>query len=465
MKIRGKIKIVTLTMAFVLILSACKSKEERYELTNYVGSSAVTFEKRSGIDLEEQSNGVYLMKDVAQVMVTGKDVTSIKLMNQAGDYMLFGVKIGMSRTEVEQLLAGIFGKEIAKTNNSTNNTVMYTYLKDDKELYITFDQEKETVIDISYYKVEASREEEKEAENSGELMIMIGDERVYYNEAMVYLKSVQKNYEADYGKNIWDVDLMGNGETFGDLIKDEVVKQITELKVIRDKAKEMNINLSEEELADAHGYAKEHYEGLTEEDIDQYLVTRELLEQVYEENMLADKVFETLTINVDTNVSDIESKQITVWHILINSVDYDEEGNKVELSAEAKEAAYDKVVSLLEQAKETEDFYALAEANSQADTIEYTFGRGKGPSEYSSAFEQASFTLKTGQVSNIITTDYGWHIIYCVTDFNEDATIQVKENIIDQRRNKIFSNNYKEWSANYDVVVNSEAWDKVSYAD
>ena len=75
MKLRGKIKIITLTLFLTLVLTACKSKEERYELTNYVGGSVAVFQKRSGVDLEEQSNGVYIMKDVAQVMVTDKDVT------------------------------------------------------------------------------------------------------------------------------------------------------------------------------------------------------------------------------------------------------------------------------------------------------------------------------------------------------------------------------------------------------
>jgi len=107
----------------------------------------------------------------------------------------------------------------------------------------------------------------------------------------------------------------------------------------------------------------------------------------------------------------------------------------------------------------------LAEANSEADNIEYTFGRGGGPTDYSVAFEQAAFTLRTGEVSDIISTDYGWHILYCVSDFNADATTQIKEKIIEQRRNEVFSKLYTEWSAEYDIVINSEAWDAVTYEE
>ncbi|NLL73619.1 MAG: hypothetical protein GX237_08840, partial [Clostridiales bacterium] len=73
--------------------------------------------------------------------------------------------------------------------------------------------------------------------------------------------------------------------------------------------------------------------------------------------------------------------------------------------------------------------------------------------------------LKTGEISYIITTEYGWHIIYCVTDFNEDATTRVKEATIEERRVDLFADIYTNWSASYDVVINSETWDAISLKD
>lgn len=75
---------------------------------------------------------------------------------------------------------------------------------------------------------------------------------------------------------------------------------------------------------------------------------------------------------------------------------------------------------------------------------------------------RAAFTLKTGEISDLISTEYGWHIIYCVTDFNEDATTQVKEFIIEERRVNQFAELYSQWSSEYDVIINSDVWDGIS---
>lgn len=462
--LKAVILIITVMLAMPFF-SACTSDAEKLELTNYSGQSVKKFEKKTGARLTEESSGVYGIEGSLQFMAPEGKINAITLLDNSGNYTLLGIKTGMSKEEAEKKLAGLYGEAVSKTINQDNKSCTYSYAGTDSVVYVSYDIDTGTVAGISYY-MEASagkREENEITADAGELVMIVGNKRVFYNEAMVYLKSVQEMYETDYGKDIWDIDILGKGISFGEQIKEEVLKQITELKIINEEAKKLGITLNEDEEAEALSYAEEHYKGLKNEDIDRYLITPELLKMVYEDNMLAEKAFETLTINVDTEVSDIEAKQITVQHILIYSVGFDEEGNKVPLSAEEREEAYDKALNLLVEARKTDDFYSLAQGNTEADTIENTFGRGQGPSEYSKAFEQAAFTLRTGEVSDIITTDYGWHIIYCVTDYNEDATIQAKEKIIEGRRTEMFSELYADWSKEYDVIINSELWDAVTF--
>lgn len=454
-------KISLLIIFLIPFLSGCRIDESNYELTNFTGKSINTFERKTKTDLIKEGNGVYKIEGILQLIAPKGDITSITVLADSKDYKLFGVEIGMDKALAEEKLKKIYGVETNKTIESDKASITYTYRDKDSEFYISFDIDTDLVTEMSYYYIKSDSQGVGDT-NAGELIALVGDTRVYYNEAMVYLKSAQENYEVDYGKGIWDVDIFGNGKTFGEYIKEEVIKQITQLKVISDKAAQLGITLTEEEKADAASYAAEHFAGLSDADIDRYLVTQELLEQIYSENILAEKVFETLTIDVDTNVSDLTARQITVQHILVYGTELNDEGSRVPLTLEQREIAYAKINTLLEKARSGEDFYTLAEANSEAEVIEYTFGRGGAPEEYSQAFEQASFNLKTGEISGLITTEYGWHIIYCVSDFNEDATTQVKEAIIEERRTKLFADLYQQWSANYDVVINSDAWDAIS---
>ena len=458
--------ILLLILWVISILNGCRAGEERFELTNYLGSSIDTFKRRTGATLEETSNGVYVLKDQLQIIVTDDGIASVMLLNKAEDYTIFGIGIGTASKDAEQILTGLYEKEIDKTITSSNNYITYSYIDGAYELYVSYDIDKNQVAEMSYYYIDNNNKEETlNGDNIGfgQLIAMIGDQRVYYNEAMVYLKAAQEIYETEYGSEIWDIDIYGDGSSFGDLIKDEVIKQITELKIIKAEAAKRAIDLNNEEVEEANSNARKHFNGLSNKDIDKYYITEELLQNVYQENLLAEKVFETITLNVDNNVPSYEANQITVQHILIYGVDFDDEGNMLPFSSEEKTQAYDKVQSLWEQARETDNFYALAQANTQASEIQFTFGRGKGPKEYDSAFEQAAFTLKTGEVSDIISTDYGWHIIYCVTDYDEDATIAYKEQVIEQRRNNLFTSLYSQWASEYEVIVNSEVWRSIPF--
>lgn len=464
-----KIDIKPLARIFILIifilpfLGGCRVAEKNFELSKYNGKSIKSFERKTRTDLIQEGNGVYKIEDRLQLIAPKGDITSITILKGAEKFKLFGLEIGMDKKEAEKKLAEVYKSEVNKTIESEKNSITYTYRNSDSELFVSYDINSDLVTEISYYYYKDEKAQSEDIGNAGELIALIGNDRVYYNEAMVYLKSAQEIYESDYGNGIWEAEIFEEGKSFGEYIKEEVIKQITQLKVIRDKATENGIALTEEEEAEAAAYAAAHFAGLSDEDIDRYLVTPKLLEQVYADNLLAEKVFETLTIDVDTHVPDDIARQITIQHILIYGTYLNDENKRVPLDDEQKDKAYEKISGLLERVKNEEDFYTLAEANTEAGEIELTFGKDGGPKEYGKEFKEAAFSLKTGEVSDIISTDYGWHIIYCVSDFNEDATTKVKEEIIEERRTKLFANLYEEWSSDYEVVVNKEAWDSISF--
>src|SRR5579859_5510831 len=112
----------------------------------------------------------------------------------------------------------------------------------------------------------------------------------------------------------------------------------------------------------------------------------------------------------DDNPSKFEQPEmVRASHILVSTKD--PETNK-DLSEEQKAAKHKKAEDLLKRAQAGEDFAKLAKENSDDPGSkdkggEYQFARGQMVPE----FEAAAFSLKTNQVSDIVTTTYGYHII------------------------------------------------------
>lgn len=88
------------------------------------------------------------------------------------------------------------------------------------------------------------------------------------------------------------------------------------------------------------------------------------------------------------------------------------------LSAEEKLAKKTKAESVLERARKGEDFKTLALTFSEDPAVkenfgEYKFARAKDDPRRAMVpeFEAAAFSLQTNQISDLVTTDYGYHII------------------------------------------------------
>ncbi len=291
-----------------------------------------------------------------------------------------------------------------------------------------------------------------------DLVVTVGDNKVYLDEAMVYANSVRYQYESMYGTDIWGVSL---GETtLEQQVKQSVIDQLTYLKICNDKAKELGITLTEDEKTEVDDLVKQFIESNEASEAPDKTITTELMTKVYTENYLANHVFEESTKDINTDVSDDEAKQITIQHLLVLTSTQNEDGTTTPFSDEEKAKALEKAEGFLADGKKAEDFKAFAEEKTEdPGGVEYTFGKG----EMDPAFEEAAYALKTGEFSGVVETTYGYHILYCVSDFDADATATKKEEIINQKLQEEFGVIYEGWEPNYKVTVNDEVWNTVTF--
>jgi len=149
--------------------------------------------------------------------------------------------------------------------------------------------------------------------------------------------------------------------------------------------------------------------GTTPEELQSKMAEESTAEAVLERELNIKVSDDAVKKFYDENPSKFEQPEmVRASHILISTRD---EANK-ELPADQKSAKRKKAEDVLKRARAGEDFAKLAKENSDDPGSkdkggEYQFARGQMVPE----FETAAFSLKTNQISDIVTTTYGFHII------------------------------------------------------
>lgn len=231
----------------------------------------------------------------------------------------------------------------------------------------------------------------------------------------------------------WETTITG-GEKAIDIAKRKALENVRDIKMQVSKAKEQNIVLDKDDL--------DYINQLTQSLISQYNndkaqantaiiqaygVNLKEFEDIYKQYMLGSKFIQSEMENVEANLEEIETYynkfpdafkdssyrvggQEAVWvkHILVLTIDENDEA----LKGTKLEAATKKAEDLLERVKGGEDFAKVATENSEDPGSaqiggDYLFTKGYMDPE----FEKVSFELEPGQISNLVKSSYGYHII------------------------------------------------------
>ena len=236
--------------------------------------------------------------------------------------------------------------------------------------------------------------------------------------------------------------------------RDELKKQVGEFKVIAERARK---------------------EGLEREDLTrlQLLFTRS--------QTLAGAYLGDLQKNADKLVADADVEQyfkdhpsdfdeVRVRHILVSTqpkAEPEDEGDSKDAKdkktpekpkAITKEEARKKSEGLLERARKGEDFAKLASENSDDPGSkdkggEYDFfGHGKMVPE----FEKAAFALKPGEISDLVETQFGFHIIKLEerrSASSPDADQKVRQQIVEKLKQDKIEDRINQITRESSVVV------------
>lgn len=284
----------------------------------------------------------------------------------------------------------------------------------------------------------------------------IEDESCKVDEIMVYLTTIQNQYESVYGEEIWNTEL--DGVTLEENVKETVLARIAQVKTMYLLALDKGVELDEEESLLVERAAKEYFDSLSETEIERMGVSFETVRGLYTEYALAEKVYEFLIEGINPEISDDEARTIIVQHILLRTYTMDGAGKRVDYPESARRATYEKACEIREMAASGEyDFTELASRYSEDTNITYSFGKG----EMEEHFEAAAFLLETDEISPVVESESGYHIIKCVSTFDRQETDANKLKIVEQRCREAFGREYDAFVETLAKNLNRSLWEEI----
>ena len=178
-------------------------------------------------------------------------------------------------------------------------------------------------------------------------VFFIGTKKCTVPEINVYMRTSQDQYEAVFGSEIWDKDI--DGTTLEDRLKETTLARIAQIKAMNLLAESRDISLDDDGQKKCREAAEKYMSGLSEKEKESLGVTEELVEKMYSEYALANKIYDSITQDVNPEISDDEARTITVKQILIKTYYTDVSGNMVQYSDAQKKSAYEKAKGIIEK--------------------------------------------------------------------------------------------------------------------
>ena len=279
----------------------------------------------------------------------------------------------------------------------------------------------------------------------------------YEPEVMVYLVNSENLYDTIFGADIWQIPI--DGTTLENKYKDTILARLAQIKVMNLMAADQDFKLNDDDELRVKSAARDYYASLNPVEREVMKVDEDTLYNIYYEFATADKLYHDMTDKIEPEISDDEARIVTVRDILIKTYKPSAVGT-VSYNRAERDEAYERILSIKNRLDEGADFDVIAESTENEDErVEYSFGRGVMPE----AYEEAAFSLIVGEISDIVETEYGYHILKCITAYDPEETDKNREIIIKKKKQEAFNKMYDDYLANINSNLNGDLWDTIAY--
>lgn len=281
------------------------------------------------------------------------------------------------------------------------------------------------------------------------IVAKVAGEEVKKEEFKKVFEIFKNQYEQQFGTEVWDQEI--EGRKFGEVAKEKLLDMLIDEKLQMKKAADLGISATDDEVNSEVEKAKKYFD--TEEKFNEYLKGQNMDLEYFKQSVKKELVINKLTDKLTANVA-VTDEEVKVYYDTHQSEFMSVKASHVLL--DTKEEAE----KILARAKAGENFAELAKQNSKDPSAK----ENSGDLDYFrqgdmvQPFETAAFALKPGEISEVVQTDFGFHVIKVddnKLDKFEDVKEQLKASMLSDKKSTEYEKSLEEMrkSANIETFV------------
>lgn len=287
----------------------------------------------------------------------------------------------------------------------------------------------------------------KESEEDKSTVARVNGEAITKEEFDMIFNVFKKQEEIKQGTDVWDKTYMG--KKYIDLAKEQVLQQMIEDKLQLKKAAELDISVSQTEIDEEFEKFKKLFN--SEEKFIEYLSNLQMDQDYFKESIKKSLILNSLKENM-TKGTDITKEEVEAYYSAHMDMFFRVKASHILLETE------NEAIEVLAMVNAGKDFNELAKEFS----IDPSVKENNGDLGYFrhgamvEPFEEAAFALKPGEVSDIVKSQYGYHIIKV-----EDKKVDKLEDVIDElKTSMLMAKKNSDFSATFEKMYNEAKVEK-----
>lgn len=283
--------------------------------------------------------------------------------------------------------------------------------------------------------------------------------------AKVQQASYDSYYRSSYGDDMWSTDLTGSGSTLQDSVKANILTTLESFLVFEKNMDKYGITISDDDQAAITKTAKQFIKDNKDEGLEALGATQDVVERYLYLYTVANRAYDKITADVDTNVTDKEAAQKTVSYVKIDKGGTtDSSGNYVDPDGETLKAATSKADTFVTTAATDWD-QACKDADLTASTYSYSKNDPDSVTDMDKEFITAAEKLAKDEISPVVETESAYYVIRMDSTYDKEATDSKKEEIVSERKSTKYSDELSALKENVKFNIIDAAWGSINFTD